>query len=122
MQIRNRFHPGMGIQKVMSKISMMTLCAFLLTAGTVVRADSDILKTGNLYQAVFAADYRDVHSMDSDNQYVIKIDAISKANPNWILVEFPQPANQSFNSSFAGKRWINLNYVMELLPYAAPGQ
>ncbi len=106
----------------MSKLMMVALCAFLLTAGTAF-ADSDLLKTGGTYQAVFSADYRSVHNMDSNNQYFIKILAISKSDPNWVLISFPPNANPSYSSSLAGQRWLNLNYVIELMPYKPlPGQ
>ncbi len=106
----------------MSKLLMVALCAFLLTVGTAC-ADSDLLKTGSIYQAVFSADYRGAHQMDAGGQYFIKIIAMSKTDPNWVLVSFPEKANPSYSSSLAGQRWLNLNYVLELMPYTpAPSQ
>ncbi len=58
--------------------------------------------------------------MAPSSQYFIQIDAIDASNPNWVLIEFPQAANGSYNSSLAGKRWINLNYVTELMIYTPP--
>ncbi len=106
----------------MSKLLMVSLCAFLFTV-RLASAEPDLPKTGYLYQVLFAQDYREVYNLDTENQYVIQIDAISKFNPNWVQVEFPQNANLSYSSKLAGKRWINLNYVMELRVYTPlPGQ
>lgn len=104
----------------MSKISLAVVCAFLLSMGIAPCDDLTFLKPDGLYRIYFTHDYRDAHSMDPNAEYVVKIDAVNKVNPNWVLIEFPQAANQSYSSSLAGKRWINLNFVMELRSYTPP--
>jgi len=105
----------------MPKILLAVLCAFVLSLGTARCADETFLKPDGLYQAWFSNDYRLTHtSFDPSAAYIIKIDKISPANPNWVLIEFPQQANQSYNSSLAGKRWINLNFISELKAYTPP--
>jgi hypothetical protein len=107
----------------MSKILLVTLCSLLLTVGTALCDDPSSIKTGVLYQVWFAPDYYQVHSsMSSGNQYVIQIDAVNPSNPNWVLIEFPQAANIAYSTTLAGKRWINLNYVVELRHYVPPPQ
>ncbi len=109
----------------MSKLFLVTFCALFITAGTAFCDDttSPFVKPGNLYQVWFSQEFFNVHpSMSSNNQYVIKIDKINPANPNWVLVEYPQSANSSYNSSLAAKRWINLNYATELMLYVPPPQ
>ncbi len=112
----------------MSKLSLALLCAFLLSTGTVwcqsSGSSTHAIKVGSTYQVWFSPDYINTHSsMAAANQYFIQIDAIDATNPNWVLVEFPQAANESYTSSLAGKRWINLNYVTELKIYTpASGQ
>jgi hypothetical protein len=97
----------------MPKIAMLSLCAFLLTAGAALAAPG-FPAVGAKYQVVFTTAYLDSHSMDSDIQYVLRVDAVSSDNPNWILIDFPPNANSSYNSNMGGKRWINLNFVIEL--------
>jgi len=81
------------------------------------------IKLGTVYQVWFSPDYINAHgSMSVSNQYYIKIDAIDPSYPNWVLIEFPEKPNQSYTTSLAGKRWINLNFVMELQKYTPPGQ
>jgi len=110
----------------MSKLSLAVVLGLLLSFGTARCADAPpahAIKTGVLYQIWFAPDYINAHSsMSSSNQYIVQIDAISTTNPNWVLIEFPQAPNQSYTSSLAGTRWINLNYVMELKTYTPPSQ
>ncbi len=111
----------------MSKTSLAILCTFLLSFGTAwcqsAGSSTHAIKTGSTYQVWFSPDYINAHaSMSSNNQYYIQIDAIDSANPNWVLVEFPQAPNQSYTSTLAGKRWINLNFVMELQIYTPPAQ
>ena len=109
----------------MSKISILVLCVFLLSSGSSYSASADtndLLKVGSLYQVTYSYDFRQTHQMDSTTQYVIKIDAVSKQNSNWILVEYPANANASYSSSLAGKFWINLNYIQQLQAYVGPGQ
>ncbi len=100
----------------MSKLPLVLLCALLLLVGAASPASADVLKTGKIYQAVFSQDYRAIHSMDDDSKYYIRIVQVSSTNPNWVQIEFPADANPSYNSSLAGKRWLNLNYVIELKP------
>jgi hypothetical protein len=109
----------------MSKLSLAVLCALVLSIGTAWGqsggSSTHAIKVGNTYQAWFSPEYISSHSsMGVGNQYYIQIDAIDSANTNWVLVEFPPAPNQSYNSSLAGKRWINLNYVMELQIYTPP--
>jgi hypothetical protein len=104
------------LDKVMSKLPLVLLCALLLLVGAASPASADVLKTGKIYQAVFSQDYRAIHSMDDDSKYYIRIVQVSSTNPNWVQIEFPADANPSYNSSLAGKRWLNLNYVIELKP------
>ena len=111
----------------MSKLPLAVVLALLLSVGTARSADAPAappahsIKTGVLYQIWFAPDYINAHSsMSVSNQYVIQIDAINPGNPNWVLIEFPQAANQSYTSSLAGTRWVNLSYVMELKTYTPP--
>ena len=106
----------------MSKILLLSLCLFLATVGAGKCADTDVPQVGVTYNVLFAADYRGMHSMQDGDKYVIKIDAISKTNPNWVQIEFPADANSSYTSSLSGKRWINLTYVMELRVYTPPPQ
>ena len=113
----------------MTKLSLAVVCALLLSIGTARCSDgapestTHAIKTGVIYQVWFAPDYINAHaSMAISNQYFIQIDGIDATNPNWVLIEFPQAPNQSYNSSLAGKRWINLNYVLELRKYTPPAQ
>lgn len=104
----------------MPKIAILVLAFFLITAERSFCDEPTLLVPGKLYAAMFIQDYRNLHSMDQTAQYVIKIDAISTKNPNWVQVEFPPAANSSYTSALAGKRWVNLNYIMELQDYVAP--
>jgi hypothetical protein len=104
----------------MSKTWLAVVCAFLLSTGMANCADSTFPNPGDLYRAYFTTEFLNDHSMDPSGHYIVKIDAINKANPNWIQIEFPQAANQSYTSSLDGKRWINLNFVTELKPYTPP--
>lgn len=109
----------------MSKISILALCVFLLSSGISYSASSeanDLLKVGSLYQVTYSFDFRQTHQMDATSQYVIKIDAVSKQNSNWVLVEYPADSNASYTSNLAGKFWINLNYIQQLQAYVPPGQ
>jgi hypothetical protein len=104
----------------MSKLSLAVVCAFLLTLGSAQCADATFLNPASLYQLTFSPEYLSAHQMDPNAQYIVKIDAVNKANDNWVQIEFPQAANQSYTSSLAGKRWINLNYVMDFKLYTPP--
>jgi len=109
----------------MSKSSLAIVLALLLFTGTAwcqsAGSSTHAIKAGSTYQVWFSPDYINTHSsMSAANQYFIQIDAIDSANPNWVLIEFPQTPNQSYTSSLAGKRWINLNYVTELKIYTPP--
>ncbi len=113
----------------MSKSSLALVLALLLSTGTAwcqnapSSTPTHAIKLGVVYQIWLAPDYINAHSsMSVSNQYFIQIDAIDPNYPNWVLIEFPQAPNQSYTSSLAGKRWINLNYVMELQKYTPPGQ
>jgi hypothetical protein len=119
-------NPGwIRLQPFMSKIPLALVFALLLSTGIARCADSAFLNPDKLYQVYFTQAYLSLHGLSSDPtaQIIIKIDAVNKANPNWVLVEFPQAVNQSYTSSLAGKRWINLNYVLELRAFTPlPGQ
>jgi hypothetical protein len=105
----------------MPKFLLVVLSAFALSLGTARCADETFLKPDALYQVWFSQGYRDTHtSFDPSATYIIKIDKVNAANPNWALIEFPQAANQSYTSSMAGKRWINLNFIVELKAYTPP--
>ena len=106
----------------MAKLSLAVLCALLLSVGTArCQSATHAIKVGSIYQVWFSPDYINTHSsMAAANQYFIQIDAIDSANSNWVLIEFPEAPNQSYSSSLAGKRWINLNYVTELRIYIPP--
>lgn len=113
----------------MIKLSLVVVCALFLSIGTARCSDAasetsgHAIKVGTTYQVWFSPDYFALHtSMNTSNQYYIQIDGIDSQNPNWVLIEFPQAPNQSYSSSLAGKRWINLNYVMELQKYTQPSQ
>src|ERR1700744_3540560 len=100
----------------MIKTSTLVFCAVLaLLSLANARAAGDCPVVGGKYKVLFANQYRDFYSLDSDTAWIIKVDAIS-SNSNWIQIEFPANANQEYNSSLAGKRWINLQYVIELVP------
>jgi len=108
----------------MSKISLAVVCALMVSMGSAKCADSTFLNPEALYRIWFAPEYMTVHNLDPNsdslNQYVVKVDEVNKQNPNWILIEFPQAPNQAYNSGMAGKRWINLNYVIEMRTYTPP--
>jgi hypothetical protein len=105
----------------MSKFLLAVLCAFALSLGTARCADETFLKPDALYQVWFADSYKNSHSsFDPAATYIIKIDKVNPVNPNWVLIEFPQQANQSYTSSMGGKRWINLNFIVELKTYTPP--
>lgn len=109
----------------MSKTLLAVVVGLMLSTGTAKCVDGLLVNLDGLYQVWFSPDYMTAHNLTYPNstyQFVIKIDAVNKVNPNWVLVEYPQAANQSFNSSMAGKRWLNLNYIVELRPYTLPGQ
>lgn len=101
----------------MTKTFTLLLCAVLVVLSLApARAAGDCPVVGAQYRVLFADQYRDFYSLDSDTAWIIKVDAISRTDSNWIQIEFPPNANQEYNSGLAGKRWVNLRYVMELVP------
>jgi hypothetical protein len=105
----------------MPKFLLVLLCAFALPLGTARCADETFLKPDGLYQVWFSDGYKNTHpSFDPAATYIVKIDKVNATNPNWVQIEFPQQANQSYTSSMAGKRWINLNFIVEFKAYTPP--
>ena len=104
----------------MAKTLMLVLLAWTLLTGNSWCQDTDFIKPGSLYRAVFAdGGWSATQNMDSSSLYVIRVVAVSHTNPNWILIEFPRDANRSHNSTIRDQRWINLSYVILLKPYSA---
>jgi|HubBroStandDraft_1064217.scaffolds.fasta_scaffold110731_2 hypothetical protein len=109
------------IQVKMNKILTLALSVLVLFTGRSYGQDQDFPQVGALYRAVFADKaWSATQYMDSSLLYVIKVDAVSRSNPNWVLIEFPREANRSHPSPMRDQRWINLNYVVLLKPFA-PG-
>ncbi len=97
-------------------LAIVAAGAFWLAAGSAFAAAPDCPVVGAYYRVVFTEDYRAYYDLDTDNTYIIKVDAISRSHPDFILFEYPPNANQSYSSNLAGRRWVNLHYVMDLVP------
>jgi len=105
----------------MNKILILALSVLVFFIGRSYGQDQDFPKVGALYRVVFAdKTWSATQYMDSTLLYVIRIEAISRTNPNWVLIEFPREANRSHPTQIRDLRWINLNYVA-LLKEIPPG-
>jgi hypothetical protein len=112
------------IQMKTTKILILALSILVLFTGHSYCDNPDFPKVGSLYRVVFAENgWSSTQYMDSSLLWVIKVDAISRINPNWILIEFPHDANYNLahNSQIWGQRWLNLNYVVLLKPVIPGG-
>ncbi len=73
----------------MIKLAIVAAGAFWLAAGSAFAAAPDCPVVGAYYRVVFTEDYRAYYDLDTDNTYIIKVDAISRSPPRFHPLRVP---------------------------------